>query len=189
VIRWTTPVSRKSITTRLSVSGQQCYEEWSCRPCCSALWDLRLSHPRLCDVTLCILVEECRHFREPSKPIPAYVLSRAEDKEFISRPFFNTWLQISVSNATTKLKLHVVTVHTSDEGVWGIRGVAACILKLNSKWRWMVGITNRQLYPRGKSRRRQLNRSLGVSLGRSGRFVERNIFCPNREPNNGHFVA
>lgn len=33
-----------------------------------------------------------------------------EDGEFISRSFFNTCLQISVSNDTPKLKLHVVTV-------------------------------------------------------------------------------
>jgi hypothetical protein len=50
------------------------------------------------------------------------------------------------------------------------------ILKLGTRWRWVVSFTPRTLYTRGKSCRYQLDRRLGGSQSRSGQSDEKKYF-------------
>jgi len=41
--------------------------------------------------------------------------------------------------------------------VWESKLIASCIMKLGTRWRWVVGFTHRPLYLQGKSRLYPLN--------------------------------
>jgi hypothetical protein len=56
-------------------------------------------------------------------------------------------------------------------------------LDLGTTWRWVVNFTPRPLYPRGKSPRYPLDRRLGGTQSRSGRFGEQNILWPCQDSN------
>jgi hypothetical protein len=55
---------------------------------------------------------------------------------------------------------------------WGNSGIVPLILDLGTRWRWVVSLTPRPLYPQGKSPRYPLERRLGVPYSRSGRGGE-----------------
>jgi len=66
---------------------------------------------------------------------------------------------------------------------WGSGGTATITLKLGTTWKWLVTLTPRQLYPRGKSPWYPLNRRLSGPQSQSGRFGgKKNIlFLPEFE--------
>jgi hypothetical protein len=65
------------------------------------------------------------------------------------------------------------------EGVWGRGCIDAHFLDLYTSWRWVVRLTPRPLYPRGKTLRYPLDRRLSVPQSRSGRLGEEKILDPS----------
>jgi hypothetical protein len=60
---------------------------------------------------------------------------------------------------------------------------SSTFLDLCIRWRWVVSIMSRSLYPRGKCTWYPLDRTLGGPQSRSGRYaVEKNISRPEIEP-------
>jgi len=55
---------------------------------------------------------------------------------------------------------------------WGSVDIAARILDLDTRWRWVVCFTPRWLYPQGKSPCNPLDRRLGGTQSRSERGGE-----------------
>jgi hypothetical protein len=55
---------------------------------------------------------------------------------------------------------------------WGSGSIAARILDLGTRWRWVVSLTPRLLYAQGNSPWYPLDRRLGGSQSRSGRGGE-----------------
>jgi hypothetical protein len=51
---------------------------------------------------------------------------------------------------------------------WGSGGRGACILALNTRWRWVVSFTTWLLYPQGENPWYQLHKRLGGPQSQSG---------------------
>jgi len=81
---------------------------------------------------------------------------------------------------SVKAQGHLYLCH---EEVLGSGGIAPCILNLGTRWRWVVSSTPRLLYPRRKSLRFPLDRSLGGPQSQFGRGGEKEIFRPSQESN------
>jgi hypothetical protein len=52
---------------------------------------------------------------------------------------------------------------------WGSGGIAPRILDFGTRWRWVISVTSRPLYPHVKSPWYPLDRRLGEPQSRSGR--------------------
>jgi hypothetical protein len=60
---------------------------------------------------------------------------------------------------------------------------SSTILKLGSRWMWVVSFTHRPLYPRGKGPQYSLDRRVGGPQFWSERFGEEKISCFSWESN------
>jgi len=84
-------------------------------------------------------------------------------------PYFHK-IQVKVkAKVTFSLCL---TKHPHMKTYWRNGSIIPRILYLGTRWRWMVSITPRLLYPQGKSLQYPVDRRLGGPQSRSGRGVE-----------------
>jgi len=58
------------------------------------------------------------------------------------------------------------------ETYWGNGGIASRVLDLGTRWRWVVSLTPRSLYPQGKRPRYPLDTRVGGPQRRSWRGGE-----------------
>jgi hypothetical protein len=65
--------------------------------------------------------------------------------------FWRPQNSICNNKGKAKLSLRLTDYALCHEDVWGSGCVELCILDLGTRWRWVVSITSRPLYPRGKS--------------------------------------
>jgi hypothetical protein len=83
-----------------------------------------------------------------------------------------------------KVKLSLcLTKHHAMKTYWGIEGIAPCILDLGTRWRWVVSLTPRPLYPRERAPGTHwIGGWVGPRAGLDG-VVKRKIPSPRRESN------
>jgi hypothetical protein len=67
---------------------------------------------------------------------------------------------------------------------WGSGCIVPRILDLGTRWRWVVSLTPRPLYPQGKSHWYPLDRRLDLTQSRSGRGGEEKNSQPPPPPGN-----
>jgi hypothetical protein len=108
------------------------------------------SPTRSMDECLCVCVFVC--------PVQIQVL-RCCDGQL--RELWTVYEQDSEIHKKVNLSLCLHNHAALNEDVWGSGCIDPYFLDLDSSWRWIVSFTPRSLYPRGKSLRCPLDRSLG----------------------------
>jgi hypothetical protein len=101
--------------------------------------------------------------RDPPLPPPDFNAPVPEFHNFFLIPSKEIFL------VRVKVKLSLcLTKHHAMKTYWVSRGIAARILDLSTRWRWVVSFTPRPLYPQGKSPWYPLVMQLSGPQSRSG---------------------
>jgi hypothetical protein len=87
----------------------------------------------------------------------------------------NTQATIEELLVKVTLSLCLTNYALRHEGLWGSGRIDPRFLDLGTSWRWMVSLTLRPIYPRGKRPRYPLDRGLGGPQTWSGRCGEEKI--------------
>lgn len=75
------------------------------------------------------------------------------------------------------------------EGIWGSRRIAQFILNSGTTWSWLASFMPQLLYHRGRTPIYPLNRRMGGSQGRCGRWGEKKSLFPYPESKHDSSVA